>query len=48
MHAAGGLPAGAGGDEEHDEAGVRGTPQKVMHGGMEVNAFGGGRKGINK
>jgi hypothetical protein len=26
---AGRLPGGAGGDEEHDEAGVRGSPQKV-------------------
>ena len=31
MHAAGGLPGGAGGDEEHDAAGVRGTPQEVLY-----------------
>ena len=25
-----GLQGGAGGDEEHDQAGVRGSPQKVI------------------
>lgn len=28
---AGGLPGGAGGDEEHDTAGVRGSPQEVTN-----------------
>jgi hypothetical protein len=29
LNEAGGLPGGAGGDEEHDTAGVRGAPQEV-------------------
>ena len=31
MYAAGGLPGGAGGDEEHDKAGVCGSLKEVIH-----------------